>query len=211
MHTTVGLQDILKMPKIKRLNFINSITGFKSASLIGTKSLNGRTNLAVFSSVTHMGSNPPVIGMVLRPTTVSRHTYNNIKDLGFYTINHIRHSFVKQAHQTSANYKKSVSEFDACGFTEYFSSDFPAPYVRESKVKIGMSLVEEHPIKINGTVLLVGQVMEIILPKKAIEEDGFVKLSKLGTVTINGLDMYCKTQAVDRFEYARVDELEKRK
>jgi len=205
MHTTIQLSDILKMPKVKRLNLINSIVGFKSANLIGTKNTNGRSNLAIFSSVIHMGSNPPILGMVLRPTSVSRHTYENIKNFGFYTINHVHHRFVSNAHQTSAKYKKTVSEFDACDFTEYHSPAFPAPYVRESKVKIGVSFVEEHNIKINGTLLVVGQIMEIILPEKAIEKDGFVKLSKLGTATINGLDMYGKVQAIARYEEAQVN------
>jgi len=194
------------MPKIERLNLINSIVGFKSANLIGTKNSNGRSNLAIFSSVIHMGSNPPIVGMVLRPTSVARHTYENIKNFGFYTINHVHHRFIANAHQTSAKYKKTVSEFDACDFTEYYSPEFPAPYVRESKVKIGVSFVEEHPIKINGTLLVVGQIMEIILPEKAIEKDGFVKLSKLGTAIINGLDMYGKVQTLKRFEYAHPNE-----
>ncbi len=205
MYTTIQLTDILNMPKVKRLHLINSIVGFKSANLIGTKNTNGRSNVAVFSSIIHMGSNPPIVGMVLRPTSVPRHTYENIKNFGFYTINHVHHKFIANAHQTSAKYKKSVSEFDACDFTEYYSPEFPAPYVRESKVKIGVSFVEEHPIKINNTLLVVGQIMEIILPEKAIEKDGFVKLSKLGTTTINGLDMYGKVQALSRFEEAKVN------
>jgi len=36
-----------------RANFINSITGYKSANLIGTVSSDGVENLAIFSSVTH--------------------------------------------------------------------------------------------------------------------------------------------------------------
>lgn len=205
MYTTIQLADILNMPKVKRLNLINSIVGFKSANLIGTKNTNGRSNLAIFSSVIHMGSNPPIVGMVLRPTSVARHTYENIKNFGFYTINHVHHKFIANAHQTSAKYKKTTSEFDVCDFTEYYSPEFPAPYVIESKVKIGVSFVEEHPIKINGTLLVVGQIMEIILPEKAVEEDGFVKLSKLGTSTINGLDMYGKVQTLSRFEEAQTN------
>lgn len=65
-------EDISKMSSIYRLNMINSCTGYKSANLIGTKSKKGVTNLAVFNSVIHLGSNPPLIGFILRPTTVAR-------------------------------------------------------------------------------------------------------------------------------------------
>ena len=78
--------DIDQMDKIFRLNLINSCTGYKSANLIGTQSADGRTNLAVFSSITHLGSNPPLIGFVLRPTTVPRDSYRNIKSSSFFTV-----------------------------------------------------------------------------------------------------------------------------
>ena len=59
-------QDILNTPRIKRLNLINSITGIKPANLIGTISKNSHTNLAIFSSVIHLGSSPSLIGFIIR-------------------------------------------------------------------------------------------------------------------------------------------------
>ena len=75
----INAATIAEMDKIYRLNLINSITGYKSAQLIGTQNNAGATNLAVFSSVIHLGSNPPLIGFILRPTTVPRHTFANLK------------------------------------------------------------------------------------------------------------------------------------
>lgn len=74
-----NISEIQKLDKLFRGNLINSCTGYKSANLIGTISKNGRTNVAVFNSVTHLGSNPPMAGFVLRPTTVPRNTFRNIK------------------------------------------------------------------------------------------------------------------------------------
>jgi hypothetical protein len=65
--------DLSKLEKVERLNLINSCTGYKSAKLIATKSLDGAVNV-IFSSITHLGSNPALIGFV-RPTTVPRNTY----------------------------------------------------------------------------------------------------------------------------------------
>ena len=45
----------LKMDKIKRLNIVNSITGIKPGNLIATMSKENETNLAIFSSVVHLG------------------------------------------------------------------------------------------------------------------------------------------------------------
>ena len=96
--------DINQMDKIFRLNLINSCTGFKSANLLGTKSTDGLPNVAVFSSITHLGSNPPLIGFVLRPTTVPRDTYKNIKETGVFTVNHIHEGIIGDAPHTSSKY-----------------------------------------------------------------------------------------------------------
>ena len=73
-------EQIENLDKIFRINLINSCSGYKSANLIGTISDKGVKNLAVFSSITHLGSNPPLLGFFLRPTEiVPRHTYLNIK------------------------------------------------------------------------------------------------------------------------------------
>ena len=77
-------EDVLKFEKLYRAAFINSITGFKSASLIGTISSKGNTNLAIFNSVIHVGANPPALGFLMRPVSVERHTYNNIKETGYF-------------------------------------------------------------------------------------------------------------------------------
>ena len=107
-----SLEDIDKMSNLYRLNLINSVTGYKSAHLIGTISPEGNENLAVFSSVVHLGSNPALIGIILRPTSVPRHTHSNMKSTGIFTLNAIHKSQIKDAHHTSAKYPDTISEFD---------------------------------------------------------------------------------------------------
>ena len=48
----ISKETISQMDKIEKLNLINSCTGFKSANLIATKSIEGNTNVAIFSSIT---------------------------------------------------------------------------------------------------------------------------------------------------------------
>ena len=92
------------LEKLFRANLINSCTGYKSANLIATASQDGIENVAVFSSVTHLGSNPPLLGFILRPTTIDRNTYDNIKKTQVFTVNHIHKGIIKDAHHTSAKY-----------------------------------------------------------------------------------------------------------
>ena len=104
--------QINDLEKIKKINLINSCSGYKSANLIGSISNEGITNVAVFSSITHLGSNPPTLGFIVRPTTVPRDTYKNIMESGIFTINHVYEDILEDAHHTSAKYEEEISEFD---------------------------------------------------------------------------------------------------
>ncbi|MFN3873917.1 MAG: flavin reductase family protein [Ignavibacterium sp.] len=199
----INNENILAFEKLYRTNFVNSLSGFKSANLIGTISKEGKTNLAIFSSVIHVGANPPLIGMLVRPASVPRHTYTNIKETGYFTINHINKEIFKQAHQTSARYDKEVSEFDECGLTPEYSTTIKAPYVKESKIKIGCRFVEEHTIKTNDTNFLVGEILEVIIPDDVLMNDGYVDIEKAGTIAISSLDSYHDTKRILRLSYAK--------
>ena len=193
------------MDKRYRANFINSITGYKSANLLGSISKEGNENLAVFSSVTHLGSDPALLGFITRPTTVDRHTYANIKSTAVFTVNHINEKIIRQAHQTAARYDEQVSEFKATGLTSEFINEWKAPFLVEAHIKIACSYVNEYAITENGTVLVVGAIEAIYVPEGSLNEDGWINLEAANGVTINGLDSYSTPQLVDRLAYAKPD------
>ncbi len=195
--------DFNKMEKIFRINLINSCTGYKSANLIGTKSKSGIENLAVFSSVTHLGSNPAVLGYILRPTTVPRNTYKNIKETGFFTVNHITESIIEDAHHTSAKYHEDISEFDKTKLISEYKDNWTAPYVKGSPVQIGCKYLNDYFIKENGTILVVASMETLYFNDELITEDGWLRLDKENVVTINGCDAYALPKLINRFEFQR--------
>lgn len=199
--------DIREMPKIQRLNLINSITGIKPGNLIGTKSNDGQSNLAVISSIVHLGSNPPLLGFILRPQIdVRRHTYENILSTGVYTINHIHEDFIAQAHYTSAKFPANVSEFKTCGLTEEYHNACYAPFVKESPVQIGMKYLESMKIEANNTVMVVGQIEHIHIDEHALSKENYVNLETLKSVGIGGLNSYYRLSKIGEFPYARPHE-----
>jgi len=198
--------DIEQMEQRFRTNFVNSLTGFKSGNLVGTINARQQTNLAVFSNVVHIGAYPPLIGLIQRPTTVSRHSYENLKSTGYFTLNHIHPSFFKKAHQTAARYPAGTSEFEAVQLTPFFSTIHPAPYVKESLIKIGLKFEEEYLIRINDTRLVIGRIIETLLPEDFLLTDGFVDCERAESVTICGLDSYHQTQRLARLTYAKPDQ-----
>ena len=97
--------EIMNFDQRYRATFINSLGGFKSVNLIGTRSESGLSNLAIFSSIVHIGANPPLVGFIVRPDSAERHTLENILETSYYTLNHINESIVINSHQTSARYQ----------------------------------------------------------------------------------------------------------
>jgi flavin reductase (DIM6/NTAB) family NADH-FMN oxidoreductase RutF len=196
-------QNIKELNHLFKINLINSCSGFKSANLIGTQDHLGKTNVAVFSSVIHMGSEPPVFGVLFRPTSVPRNTYENIKQTGFYTINHIHEAIIEDAHHTSAKYSKEQSEFDVTTLEKEFKNKFNAPFVKDCPIQIGLKYLEEYYIKANDTILVVGEIQALYIDDKLLLDDGFIDLSTGKVVAINGLDGYVKTNLIDRLNYQR--------
>jgi flavin reductase (DIM6/NTAB) family NADH-FMN oxidoreductase RutF len=194
---------IENLPHLHKINLINSATGYKSANLIGTKSKEGIANLAIFSSVTHYGSSPAIYGFVLRPTTVARNTYENIKETGVFTINPVFEASISDAHHTSAKYDKGISEFDKTIFEEEYKDNCHAPFVKNAPIQLAMRFLEEHPIKRNGTVLLLAEVEKLYVSEKLLEEDYFINLTKGKIASINGLDGYTVPSKTTRFDYQR--------
>lgn len=199
----LGSNDIAGLEDRYRAVFINSLGGFKSVVLVGTENNEHKTNLAIFSSLFHIGSNPPVYGMIIRPDKVYRHTLENIIQTGYYTINHLNEQIYKQGHQTSARYDREISEFEVTFLETEYSGTFKAPYVKASKVKIGMQFLERIDLAINGTILIIGKVMECFIPEVSLRPDGFIDLEAAGTVTLSGLDSYHLTQKLSRLTYAK--------
>ena len=183
-------EDIEKMEKLTRVQLATSLPGPKPICLVGTRNEDGITNLAPFSSITHLGSNPPLIGMITRPDTVSRHTLQNILTTQHWTLNHVTPAILAQAHQCSARYPDGISEFEATGLTEYYHSSICAPFVEEATIRYALKLEEVIPIPSNNTQFIVGRVILIDIPDESYSPDGSIALAKNQSLASTALDTY---------------------
>lgn len=184
-----------------RGNLLNSATGFKSISLLGSKSLDEITNLAVFSQIIHLGADPALIGILFRPQVAGMHSLNNIRATNSFTLNHILEGEDLKAHWTSARWENS--EFDELGFEEEYVEGIFAPFLRGSRVRMALQPEQELPIAMNGTTLLISSVQYLEVPDSSLLEDGFIDLGKAGSLAGSGLDGYVKTTGLMRYSYAK--------
>ena len=197
-------KDILDFEDRYRAKFINTLSGFKPINLIGTSD-GELDNVAIISSVFHLGSKPPLLGFISRPDSVDRHTLENIRSTGVYTVNHVSAEFYKNAHQTSARYPREVSEFKACNIESEWLDKFKAPFVKQAPIKIGMQLIREQRIPENDTILVIGEIRHVILDDSLISDDGFIDLEKAQIICGSSLDSYHEAKKLARLSYAKPD------
>lgn len=205
-HVHVDPAALAAADRWYRANLVNCLSGFKSTHLIGTLSPEGSTNLALFHNVVHLGADPALIGFINRPRDASPHTLSNIERTGVYTMNAVHAGMVHAAHQTSARYPESVSEFEATGVSALFRRGVPAPFVLESAVQYALRLVEVVPIRHNGTFLVIGKLLGAWIREDILAEDGFLHVEKAQTVTTLGLDGYYEPVFLERLPYAKPPE-----
>lgn len=202
-NTVFTYNAIMEMEQRYRATLINSAGGFKSLALVGTRNKQGQSNLAIFNSFFHVGAHPPLFGFIIRPDSVERHTLSNILETAEFTVNHIHAGIYEQAHHTAARYPQEVSEFNAAELTELHVNGFYAPFVAESKVRIGAGFVRRVDISENGTCMIIGRIKHISVPGECLQPDGFIDLEKAGSLTGSGLDSYHTTQSLGRLPYAK--------
>ncbi len=197
--------DLAGMEKRYRANLINTVAGFKPALLVGTADKNGLSNLAIFSTIFHIGAAPPLIGMLVRPNPegTQRHTLDNIIATGVYTLNHFPLNRAEKAHQTSARYPRGQSEFSAAGFEIDWHDEFAAPFVAGSRIQLGMELAEHQLLTVNNTHLVIGRVTSVHVAPELVREDGTVNLAVAESTVVAGLDSYHSVNPGQRFAYAK--------
>jgi len=196
----INASDLKKFESRTRAELINTISGFKSPVLVGTVNGGGTYNLSIISSIVHIGSNPAMIGIVLRPPGEYSHTFKNIIDTKQFTVSHIHSDIIKQSHKCSAKYPEHISEFEAVGLSPYVSKtkDWKAPAVVESNIRMGLVLnkVIELPNQCN---LVIGDVdwMEV---NQSSYDNKSVKFD-LNNICILGVYEYYKTSKLMKLDY----------
>lgn len=197
-HYRLDASALRALPRRQRAGLINGLSGYKPAHLVGTTDEHGRTNLALFTSVTHIGAAPPLIGMIVRPRAdgTERHTLDNILTTGVWTMNAVTRDMVAQAHQTAAKYPRDISEFDAVNLSidqapgPEGRTGHRAPFVAASPVQMGLTLAQHTEISLNGTHFLIGEVREVFVAPPGLREDGSLDLAALQIATVVGLDSW---------------------
>ena len=196
-------EQIKGLDRFYRANLINSIIGIKQANLIATISSQNTTNLAIFSSGIHLGSNPALIGIFSRPRTAyPKQTMENILLNKQFTINHVNADILKRSHATSYKFDEFISEFSECNLNERYIENFDAPFVNEAEISIGLEYLNDYKIVENGVVMIVGEVQHIIIKDSDhIQENGEINFQSSQSVGVSGNNTYYKLKNHRTLDY----------
>ena len=169
------IEDFNTLENHYRANLINSVIGIKQASLIGTVGVNCISNLALFSSTAHLGSNPPLVAIFSRPEgDTPKQTLKNIIDNRDYSINHVNKSIINRAHSCSFKFSAEESEFTECNLSEKFITDFKAPFVKESNVSFAVRYQRHLSVQENGVIMVIGKIKSVFVNENIIQDNGEV-------------------------------------
>ena len=196
-------KSISELEKLQRTNLINTLSGYKSVNLIGSISESGTSNLAIFNSVFHLGADPALQGMIVRPDSVERHTLQNIRSTGYFTINQVHEDIREKAHQCAARFPREFSEFDAVGLKEQYLERFTAPFVEESKIKSGFKVAEILDLRHNGTHLVIGELEFLFVEEGIIDPEFRIDHQKANSLAVIGLDYYLTAEPGTCLPYAK--------
>ena len=125
----------------------------------------------------------------------------------YVLIPDVNSAIVKGAHYTSIKFEKNISEFDACKLTEDYIEGFDAPFVKESNVKIGMSLREIVEMGCTESKLIIGEIENILFEKHFLDNDFSLNLEKTNSISVCGLNHYYENKKNISLAYARPENI----
>ena len=201
------IEDFNTLENHYRANLINSVIGVNEASLIGTVGVNCISNLALFSSTVHLGSNPPLVAIFSRPEgDTPKQTLKNIIDNRDYSINHVNKSIINRAHSCSFKFSAEESEFTECNLSEKFITDFKAPFVKESNVSFAVRYQRHLSVQENGVIMVIGKIKSVFVNENIIQDNGEVDFNYSSSVGVAGNNTYYGLDKIKSLKYLKSDQ-----
>jgi flavin reductase (DIM6/NTAB) family NADH-FMN oxidoreductase RutF len=165
----------------------------------------GNPNLSPFSFFNVFSSNPPIA--IFSParsgrTGITKHTYDNVKEVPEVVINIVNYDMVQQASLSSTEYPKGVNEFVKAGFTP-IASEMVKPFrVKESPVQMECKVREVIELGQHGGAgnLVICEILLIHISENVLDANNNIDQQKIDLVARMGANWYCRASGSALFE-----------
>ncbi len=186
-------------------NYLQYAIGPRPICFASTVDAKGNVNLSPFSFFNLFSTNPPVV--IFSPArrvrnNTTKHTLQNILEVGEVVINIVSYDMVQQASLSSCEFPKDTDEFLKTGFTKEPSQIIKPPRVKESPVQMECRVLEVKSLGTEGGAgnLIIAEVLMMHINENILDESGNIDQQKLDLVARLGGNWYARVNATNIFE-----------
>ena len=169
---------------------------------------NGNPNLAPFSFFNVFSANPPIA--IFSParsgrTGITKHTYNNVKEVPEVVINMVSFDMVQQMSLASTEYPEGTNEFTKAGFTQLASERIKPFRVKESPAQLECIVKQVIELGDKGGAgnLIICEVVLIHISENVLDVNKQIDPNKIDLVARMGGNWYSRTNGSALFEVAK--------
>jgi flavin reductase (DIM6/NTAB) family NADH-FMN oxidoreductase RutF len=169
---------------------------------------NGNPNLAPFSFFNVFSANPPIA--IFSParsgrTGITKHTYNNVKEVPEVVINMVSYDMVQQMSLASTDYPEGTNEFTKAGFTQLASERIKPFRVKESPAQLECIVKEVIELGDKGGAgnLIICEVVLMHISENVLDANKQIDPNKIDLVARMGGNWYSRSNGSALFEVAK--------
>ncbi len=142
--------------------------------LLASSDREGNLNVMTVAWAGVANSDPPVIGVAIRP---SRHSHAMIQDVGQFTVNVPTVAQLREADRAGLLSGRHVDKFAALGLTPEKSRHLRVPVIRECPVNVECKL--RQVVNLGSHDLFLGEVVEVHADASVLDQNGNFDASKV--------------------------------
>lgn len=189
-------------------DYLHNAIAPRPIGLVSTINKEGHVNLSPFSYFNLFSINPPIC--IFSPTrkipdNTTKHTLENIKEVGECVINVVTYSMVEQISKASYSYPKNVNEFIEAGLTPIASELVRPPRVLESPIQLECTL--EQIIELGNQAgagnLVIVHIRKIHINESVLDSTGKIDPTQLDLIARLGGDWYTRVTQQSLFSLKR--------
>lgn len=174
-------------------------------ALVSTKNTEGVYNLSPFSFFTVI--EPPVIMFTIGERKgQKKDTLRNIENNPEFVINIVNEKLAQQMHNSAANFKPEINEFDEVNLTPVYAQAIDGVSVKESPIHL--ECVLDEIIKKGRSYMVFGKVVHFVIDDSVYIGNykvDFQKLNALGRLSGNKYALMDRQISLERsFDPAKV-------
>jgi flavin reductase (DIM6/NTAB) family NADH-FMN oxidoreductase RutF len=160
----------------------------------------GKANIITLAWAGNVCSDPPQIGISIRP---SRHSHGLIAVSKEFVVNIPSAEIVKETDYCGTVSGRDADKFAETGFTALPASEVRAPLIKECPVNIECRVKEV--VSLGTHDLFIGEVLAVHIDEEFLDEEGRADISKVNPFTYNHEEYWTLKEKIGSYGYTKKD------